>query len=90
MSDQDDAALLEAESAEALAYQAKEVQHLLAQDGVKRAFAATRERIIRQWEAVPLENPLGREMCRHKLAAFKDLLTELRAFGDRRPHLTSE
>ena len=85
MTDHDEAALLEAQSAESLAYQAKEVQLLMNHDALKRAFASTRERIIRQWEAVPLENPLGREMCRHKLAAFKDLVTELRAFGDRRP-----
>ena len=88
--DIDEAAVLEAESAEALAYQAKEVQQFMKHPAWLRCVATTRERIIRQWEAVPMEQPLGREMCRHKLAAFKDLVTELRAFGDRRPHLTTE
>jgi hypothetical protein len=83
MSDSDDAALLEAESAEALAYQAKEVQHLLNHEGVKRAFATTEQRIFRQWRIAP--SPLEREICWHKLAVFRDLVAVLTAFGDRRP-----
>jgi len=89
MAEVDDAALLEAESAEALAYQAKEVQQFLKHPAWARCLATTRERIVRQGEAVPLGSPLGREMCRHKLAAFQDLVTELRAFGDRRPLTTA-
>jgi len=74
-------------SAEQLAYQAKEVQHLLAHDALKTAFLATEARIIRQWKAA--QDPLSREMCWHKLNAFRDLQTELRAFGDRRPLTTA-
>jgi len=75
-------------SAEAQAYAAKEVQHLLAHEGLKQAFKRTEERIMRQWKAA--QDPLSREMCWHKLQAFGELVTELRAFGDRRPHLTTE
>jgi hypothetical protein len=74
---------------EVLAYQAREVQQLLKHPALLKAFAATRDRIVRQWEAVPMDDPLGREQCRHKLEVFKELQRELRAFGDRRPALIS-
>lgn len=75
-------------SAEVQAYQAKEVQQFLKHRGLEVAFQRTKDRITRQWEAA--QDPLSREMAWHKLAAFKELQTELRAFGDRRPTLTVE
>ena len=74
-------------SVEVQAYQAKEVQQFLKHRALEEAFKATEARIIRQWKAA--DNPLSREMCWHKLQAFTDLQTELRAFGDRRPTLVS-
>ena len=70
---------------EAEAYAAKEIQHLLKSDSFKRCQQATRNRIVKEWENAP--SPLEREMARHKLDAFKILVTELRSYGDR-PHLT--
>ena len=83
MNPEDNGTVLELDSSEALAYQAKEIQQFLNHDGLKKAFLATEARIIKQWKLA--DNPLSREMCWHKLNAFKDLVTELRAFGDRRP-----
>jgi hypothetical protein len=83
VTDHDEAVLLEAESAEALAYQAKEVQLLLKHAALKRAFETTEQRIFRQWRIAP--SPLEREICWHKLAVFRDLVAVLTAFGDRRP-----
>ena len=69
------------DAAEAQAYQAKEVRFLLAHEGLKIAFQRTRDRVLKQWEAA--QTVEERERCWHKLAAFRDLQTELRAFGDR-------
>lgn len=79
--------LVEDVSEESQAYQAKEVQQFLRHPLVLEAFAATETQIIAQWKAA--DNPLSREMCWHKLNAFKELRAKLRAFGDRRPTLTS-
>lgn len=70
-------------SPEQQAYEAKEVQLLLEKDLVKAAWTSTRERIIREWEAA--DNPLAREMARHKLDAFKLWKAELRALAERHP-----
>jgi hypothetical protein len=69
-------------SAEVEAYQAKELQHFLKSEAAQNAFARTEARIVRQW--LVADNPLAREMCWHKIQAFRDLQTELRAFGDRK------
>ena len=82
MTEHDEAAFLEAEAAETLAYQAKEVQLLLKHTAVQRAFETTEQRIFRQWRIAP--SPLEREICWHKLAVFHDLMSVLRAFGDHR------
>ena len=84
-----DDGVVEESPEEVQAYQAREIQQLLKHPAVLTAFAATRDRIVRQWEAVPMNDPLGREQCRHKLEVFKELQRELRAFGDRRPALIS-
>src|SRR5436190_612449 len=42
--------LEQAQSAEVLAYQAKELQWFLQHEGVQRAFSATVDRITKEWE----------------------------------------
>ena len=86
MADNGNDAYVEVEQiAEAKAYQAKEIQHLLKQDSFQACIRATELRILKEWERG--ENPLAREMAWHKLQAFRALLTELRAYSQR-PHLT--
>lgn len=63
------------------AYEAKEVGLLLKHRAVQAAFEAVADRIKRQWEMSA--DPLSREMCWHKLKAFQDLKTELRAIAER-------
>jgi hypothetical protein len=71
----------ELESAEALAYQAREVGLLLEKDVVKAAWTATERRITKEWESG--QSPLEREMAWHKLQAFKTLQTEIRVLAQR-------
>jgi len=63
------------------AYEAREVKQFLAHRAVLAAFAATEERIVKQWKVAP--TPLEREMAWHKYQAFQELKRELRATGDR-------
>ena len=77
-----------AESAEVLAYQAKELNWFLNHDAVKKAFMSTVDRISKEWEKATDEK--SREAAWYKLQAFKTLQQELRAHAVRKPHLTVE
>jgi len=74
--------LEQAQSAEVLAYQAKELQWFLQHEGVQRAFMSTVDRITKEWEKAP--DVAGRELARAKLDGFKILMQELRAHAQRK------
>lgn len=76
----DDLAMLD--QAETQLYQAKEVQHFLRHEAVRKAFAATEDRIARQWKSAATLD--AREALWHKLQAFRELQTELRASSERK------
>ncbi len=77
--------LEQAQSAEVLAYQAKELQWFLNHEGVQRAFISTMNRITKEWEKA--SDAGAREAAWHKLDAFKTLLKELRAHAARKVEL---
>ena len=77
--------LEQAQSAEVLAYQAKELSWFLNHDGYKRAVESTERRIIAEWRAA--QDPLSREMAWHKLKAFETLRHEVVVASTRKPEL---
>jgi hypothetical protein len=68
---------------EQAAYQSKEMQQFLAHDATQRAFRATEDQIIADW--ITGSDPLQREMCWHRLHAFRIWRTKLRTIKDGRP-----
>ena len=74
--------LEQAQSAEVLAYQAKELQWFLQHEGVQRAFMSTVDRITKEWEKAP--DTAAREMAWAKLQGFKVLQQELRSHAQRK------
>lgn len=69
--------------AEAQAYAAKEMQHLLGTAAVKQAFDATEKQILAEWKRG--QSPLEREMAWHSYQAFLKLKAKLQAFAERPP-----
>ena len=68
---------------EQAAYQSKEMKVFLAHEATQRAFQATEDQIIHEWIAG--QDPLQREMCWHRLHAFRIWRTKLRAIENGRP-----
>lgn len=68
-------------TAEQLAHEAAEVRLLMSKDLVQRAFRETELAIVNQWTNA--QDTAAREACWHKLQAFRELQTKLRALSNR-------
>jgi hypothetical protein len=74
---------------EQVAYEAPEVQLLLAKESIQAAFRATEQRVLREWQRA--DNPLAREMCWHKWKMLQVWQTELANLTKRPPlHIAEE